>query len=284
VPQLLGLIAGAGGFPLEIARAARGRGDHVHAIGFHSLTGPSLEDAVDRIEWLHLGELDALLDSFDRAGVRDAVMAGKVEKAHLYGDLEALRPDARAMELLRNLADRRDDSILGALADLLEGQGISLHPQAELVPDLLVSEGVLGAVTPTPSQWSDVAFAWPIARRLAGVDIGQCVVVKERAVLAVEAIEGTDATVRRAGLLGGPGATVVKVAKPRQDPRFDIPTVGLVTLDAMIEVGAVLLAFEADATIVLERDALVEKADAHGVALLAVGEDARAKLELEGTT
>lgn len=270
VPQVLGLIAGDGDFPLEIARAARSQGRHVHAVGFHQLTRSSLQSVVDQLEWLHLGQLETLLASFHRAGVRDAVMAGKVAKTRLYGEWEALRPDARAMQLLRGLCDRRDDSVLTALAELLEGEGIALRPQAELVPQLLAGEGCLGEARATAEQMEDVAFGWAIAKRIAGQDIGQCVVVKQRAVLAVEAIEGTDATVLRAGRLAGPGAAVVKVAKPGQDPRFDMPVIGPHTLESLIEARARLLAFEAGETVVLGRRALVEKADAHGIVLLGV--------------
>ena len=270
MPQWLGLIAGEGDLPLEVARAARAGGRRVHAVAFRDLTRKALEREVDRLEWLHLGQLGALLATFRRAGVGEAVLVGKVAKTHLYAGSRSLRPDARAIELLKGLADRRDDSILRALADWLESEGIALRPQGEWVPHLLAGEGCLGAALPSAEQMADVAFAWPIAKGVAGQDIGQCVVVKRGAVLAVEAIEGTDAAVRRGGALAGGGACVVKVAKPCQDLRFDVPTVGPRTLQSLVAVGARLLAVEAGRTLLLGRAELVERADAHGIVLLGV--------------
>jgi DUF1009 family protein len=266
-----GLIAGAGHFPLEIADAARLRGLEVLAIAFPGLTDPALERGVDELRWLHLGELEKLLSAFAEVGIRDAVFAGKVSKRHLYGEVGALRPDARALELLAGLADRKDDSILGALADLLGQAGVALHPQLELVPELVAPAGPLGRCAPSPSQLEDLRFGWPIAKAIGKLDIGQTLVVEKRAVLALEAIEGTDEAIRRGGRLGGGGACAVKVAKPGQDPRFDLPAIGLGTLVAMLEAGVGALAFEASCTIILERSELVARADSEGIALLGVG-------------
>jgi len=270
LPQPLGLIAGEGELPLEIARAAREGGHRVHAVGFHGVTPSELVDSADGLEWFHLGEVQAVLASLHRAGVRTAVMAGKVDKSHLFRPIDELRPDARALELMGRWTDRRDGSILGSFAELLQAEGIGLRPQAELVPGLVAEEGCLGKTRPTPEQWADVSFGWPIAKLIAGRDIGQCVVVKQGAVLAVEAIEGTDSAVARAGALGGQGAWVIKVARPAQDRRFDLPVVGPRTLDALIEAGAGVLAIEAGETMVLGREILVREADARGIALLGV--------------
>lgn len=267
----LGLIAGGGTLPREIARAARAAGRSVAAAAFRHITAPELAAEVNRLCWFHLGEMGRLAGFFREVGVRDAVIAGKVSKTLLYGGLEMLRPDSRGLELLERLGDRRDGSILSVLAQALEEEGVRLAPQAALVPELLTGEGVLGRVEPTAEQWRDIAFAWPIAKTVGGLDIGQSVVVQQQAVLAVEAIEGTDAAIRRAGWLGGPGACVVKVAKPNQDPRFDLPTVGPGTLDSVLKARAAVLAFEAYRTLVLERSRLVERADANDVALVAVG-------------
>lgn len=266
----LALIAGRGRLPLEVARAARRRGRRVEAIGFPGETEPALEAEVERLTWLHLGELGALLGTLRKAGAREAVLAGKVPKTLLYGDPSRLRPDATALALLARLRDRKDDSILGALARFLQEEGVRLGAQAELVPELVAGEGVLGRVAPTPAQRADVAFGWPVAKAIGGLDVGQTVVVHERAVLAVEAIEGTDEAIRRGGLLGGPGACVVKVAKPGQDPRFDLPAIGADTLDVMCEVRAAVLAVEAGATLVLDRERLLAAADAAGIAVLGV--------------
>lgn len=265
--EALGLIAGSGGLPLAMARSVRSRGRGVAVVAFHGQTDPRLEEEADPISWLHPGEVEAVVEALRASGVRKAVMAGKIGKAALLDAADGLRLDASARQLLEGLSDRRDDTILRAIADYLQSRGIELLPQAELVPDLLPGPGPLGAVRPSAAQEADVAFAWSIARALAGLDVGQTVVVKDRAVLAVEALEGTDAAIRRAGELAA-GSCVIKVAKPRQDPRFDVPTLGLGSADALVDAGASLLAFEAGRTLVLDRGALAARADAAGIAVL----------------
>jgi DUF1009 family protein len=266
--EALGLIAGQGELPLAVARQAASLGRRVAAIAFHGQTDPRLEGGAE-VTWLHPGQVGAALATLRAAGVREAVMAGKVPKLGLVAQPASLRPDAEALRLLAALRDRRDDSILGALADFLEERGIRLLAQADWVPEWVVGAGVLGAVAPTERQLADAEFGVPIAAAIAGLDIGQTVVVADRAVLAVEAIEGTDAAIRRAGALAS-GATVVKVAKPSQDPRFDVPAVGRATLDAMREARAGLLAVEASRTLVLEREAFVVEADRLGIAVIGV--------------
>lgn len=268
---MLGLIAGRGRLPLDVARAARRRGMSVAAVAFPGDTDPALAETVERIVWLRLGEIGRLLEFLREAGVKDAVLAGKILKTNLYGDLAALRPDARALALLAGLRDRSDDGILGAVADALAAEGILLRPQAELVPELLASRGVLGRTAPTASQLADAAFGFGIAKALGSVDVGQTVVVRERAVMALEAIEGTDAAIRRGASLGGHGVTVVKVAKPRQDPRFDVPAIGPDTVDVLIDVRAGVLAVEAARTLIVDRESVVERADRAGIALVGLG-------------
>ena len=267
----LGLIAGLGTFPFEVARAARRAGDRVLAAGVRGLTEPSLEDEVDELHWFHLGELGSFLRVFRDAGVSDAVMAGKVPKSFLLRDPGSLHLDALALETLSGLSDRRDDSLLGAFADALESGGVKVHGQAALTPELLVEEGPLGGVAPGDRLLSNVAFGWPIAKAIAGLDVGQSVVVKDRAVLAIEAIEGTDATLERAAQHGGPGSVLVKVAKPGQDPRFDVPVIGLDTIETLRRVGATGVAVEARQTVFLQRDQALALADAAGIAVLGVG-------------
>lgn len=268
--RTLGLIAGSGRFPVCVARSARARGLRVAAVGFREFADPALAAEADELRWLHVGELAALIETLRRAGACEAVIAGQVPKLNLYSDLGPLRFDERARELLGRLSDRRDHSILGALADLLTSEGIHLRPQHELIPDLMAPRGQLGGVPPGPDRLADLAFGWRLAKRAAALQIGQTVVVKSRAVLAVEAIEGTDEAVRRGGALGGPGVSVIKVAKRDQDPRFDLPTVGPSTLRALIAVEAGLLAVEAGRSVLLERDEMVALADQHGIALLGV--------------
>lgn len=272
-PAPLGLLAGDGRFPLALARAARRAGRRVVAVAFDGITSASLEEEADAVHRLPLGQLDAWIARLRDAGVRELVMAGKVSKEHLFGDLAALRPDARARAFVAGLRDWRDHSILGALADLLSEEGLVLLPQLAVAPELGAGEGALGAVRPDARQWEDLRFGWPIARAVAALDIGQTVVVKARAVLAVEAIEGTDRAIRRGGELGGGDVCVVKVARPGQDPRFDLPAVGLGTLETLVAARARVLAFDAERTVVLDREELVAKADAAGVALVGVGAD-----------
>ncbi|MCZ6781728.1 MAG: UDP-2,3-diacylglucosamine diphosphatase LpxI [Proteobacteria bacterium] len=264
----LGLIAGDGRFPIEIARAARRRGRRVVAVAFRELSSPALAAEVDELSWLHLGQVGTLVETLRAAGACEVVMAGKVPKLHLYGDPARHRPDALALELVESLRDRRDASNLGALAALLENRGIRLLPQAELVPELMAAPGPQGAVDASPAQLGDAAFGWAIAKTLATQGVGQTVVVRERAVVALEALEGTDEAIRRGAALAGPGVCVVKVSMAGQDPRFDLPAIGPGTLEVLEEVQAAMLAFEAGKTVLLERGEVVRRADAAGIALL----------------
>jgi DUF1009 family protein len=266
------LIAGRGLLPLDLARAARRHGHRVVAVGLHDFADPGLAGVADVHHALHVGEIGRLFETLRAEGVESVVLAGKVPKSVLLADPSRLRLDARALVLLRRLADRKDDSILGVVASAIEEEGFRVLTQAELAPELSAPAGALGRVVPSAEQWRDVAFGFPVARALGGVDVGQTVVVLGRAVLALEAIEGTDEAIRRGCRLGGPGASVVKVAKPRQDPRFDVPTVGPDTLRACVEGRAAVLAVEAGATFVLERESLVAEADRHGVAVVGVVE------------
>lgn len=266
---VLGLIAGQGAFPLEVARMAKQRGLRVACVALRNQARPEIADCVEQITWIHPGEVAAGLAAFRAAGVREVVMAGKVAKSDLFQNPDGLRMDERASDLMASLTDRKDDTILGKLADFLEAIGLRLLPQYALTPELLVGEGVLSATAPDAAQQADIDFGFPIAKTIGDLDIGQTVVVKDRAVIAVEAIEGTDAAIRRAGAIA-PGACVVKVAKPSQDPRFDVPTIGPDTIAVLAEAKVAVLAFEADATVVLERDVVVREADAHGIVLVGV--------------
>jgi len=266
----LGLIAGHGRFPRELARAARSRGARVVAVGLRELADPALEQEVDSFHWLNLGEFGALFEIFGKAGAQDVVMVGKVPKTFLWTQRAALRPDAYARKLLAGLRDRADDSLQGAVAALLEEQGFHVVEQLALAPELAASEGVLGSVLPTALQERDIAFAWPVAKALGALDVGQTVVAQGLAILALEAVEGTDEVIRRGCRLGEPGACVVKVAKPQQDMRFDVPTVGADTLATLISAGAGLLAVEAARTVFMEQERVIREADAHGIVLVGV--------------
>jgi len=267
-PGVLGLIAGGGSFPLEVARSARRQGWDVVAIAFHQHTDPALGDAAE-IGWFHPGEVGAALERLQRSGVRDAVMVGKLPKTALYGRADAAGLDDTARALLASASDRSDIALLNLVADFLGRSGIRLLPQTSLVPELLAGEGPLGRLEPTPAVSDDIAFGFRIARSVAELDIGQTVVVKDSCVLAVEAIDGTDAAIERAGLIAA-GGCVVKVAWPAHDPRFDLPAIGPETLRVAIAAGVVALAFEAGRTVVLDRAAVTRAADAHGIALVGV--------------
>lgn len=270
--EALGLIAGQGAFPLTVARSARSRGQKLVCVALRDMADPEIESVVDDVTWIHLGEAAIGIAALRQAGVSEAVMAGKVPKRVLYGDAHDLRLDGNAEQVISALRDRRDDTILLAIADFLARAGIRLLPQWSLSPELLAGPGPLGAHAPTPAQRADIAFGFPIAKKIGELDIGQTVVVKDRAVLAVEAIEGTDLAIRRAGSIAA-GGCVVKVAKPEQDARFDVPAIGPATIESILAAKAEVLAFEADATIVLEREETVALADSHGLVIVGVGPD-----------
>lgn len=268
--EALGLIAGQGAFPLTVARSARSRGQKLVCVALRDMADPEIESVVDDVTWIHLGEAATGIAALRQAGVSEAVMAGKVPKHVLYGD--ELRLDGNAERVMSALRDRRDDTILLAIADFLARAGIRLLPQWSLSPELLAGPGPLGAHAPTPAQRADIAFGFPIAKKIGELDIGQTVVVKDRAVLAVEAIEGTDLAIRRAGSIAA-GGCVVKVAKPQQDARFDVPAIGPATVESILAANAQVLAFEAQATIVLEREEIVALADSHGLVIVGIGAD-----------
>jgi DUF1009 family protein len=270
--KTLGLVAGSGSLPAELAASARRAGWRVAAVGLVELADPSLARHVDVFEWVHLGDTVRLFGVLREAGALDVALAGKVPKTFLWERRDALRPDARAIAALAKLGDRKDDSLLGAVVELIESEGLRVRSQLELAPDLLAPVGPLGAVRATPEQEQDVAFGWPIAKAIGALDVGQSVVVQGKAVLALEAVEGTDRAIERGASLAerGRGVVVVKVAKPRQDPRFDVPTIGLATLRMLAKGGGGALAVEAGGTLVLEREALVAEADASGIAVFGV--------------
>lgn len=266
----VGLVAGAGRLPFEVARGARRAGRRVVAVAFHGFADAALEAEVDALHWVRLGELAALFGALHDAGAREAVVAGNVPKENLFAGSDLIRLDERGMAFLAALKDRSDDAILRGLGDAIEGEGVHVLSQATYAEHLLAPAGPLGRVAPTAEQLADVAYAWPLAKEIGRLDIGQTLVVRDRSVLAVEAIEGTDAAIRRGGALGRGSVCVVKVWKPGQDPRFDFPTIGPDTLVTLSEAGAALLAVEAGRTLVLERDAVVQRADELGIALLGV--------------
>ncbi|MDQ7787844.1 MAG: UDP-2,3-diacylglucosamine diphosphatase LpxI [Thermodesulfovibrionales bacterium] len=255
----LGIIAGAGELPIAIADEAKTFGYAVFAVALEPLADKALSSHVDEIQWVNVGKFGKLIDTLQKHGISEAVMAGKVSKTLLYKS--KITPDLRAVKLLFSLKDRKDDSILLAITRELEQEGIRLLDITRFSGSLLASEGVHTKRKPTEAEWKDIEFGWKIAKEIGKLDIGQTVVIREQAVMAVEAIEGTDEAIRRGGALAGEGAVVIKVSKPEQDMRFDVPAVGPQTLHIMKEVHAKVLAVETNKCLILNKDSLIEEAN-----------------------
>jgi DUF1009 family protein len=264
--NMIGLIAGRGELPKAVASEAKGKGFHVVAVGLEPLADKTLSSHVDEMKWVNVGKLGKIIETLKRAGVTKAVMAGKVPKSLLYKG--NVTPDFRAVKLLFTLKDRSDDSILLAITRELERDGITLLNITDFCKDMLTPEGTLTEERPTDDEWRDVKFGWKIAREMGRLDIGQTVVVKGQAVMAVEAIEGTDEAIKRGGFYAREGAVVVKISKPQQDMRFDVPAVGLDTLRAMVEVRARVLALEAHKTILLQKERFLQEAEEGGISVV----------------
>jgi DUF1009 family protein len=266
----LGLIAGNGRFPFLVAAAARRAGRRVVAVAIREEAAPELAAEVDEIHWVGLGQLGRCIDALKGAGASEAVMAGQVKHRQIFSDLV---PDLKLVALLARLAFKNTDSLIGAVAEALEAEGIRLLPSTGFLRDQMATPGAMTSRAPSRDERKDIDYGRRIALHLAGLDLGQTVVVKDRAAIALEAMEGTDEVIRRAGRIAGPGAAVVKVAKPRQDMRFDVPVVGAGTLAVMREAGARVLALEAGRTLILDRPAFLAEADAAGIAVWGMGEE-----------
>jgi hypothetical protein len=265
----LGLIAGNGRFPFLVAAGARRAGRRVVAVAIREEASPELADAVDEIHWVGLGQLGRCIEALRSAGVVEAVMAGQVKHRQIFSDVV---PDLKMVGVLARLAFQNTDSLIGAVAEVLGREGITLLPSTSFLQDDLAKRGALGDRSPSRAERRDMEYGRMIARRLADMDLGQTAVVKDRAAVALEAMEGTDEVIRRAGRLAGPGCVVVKVAKPKQDLRFDVPVVGPGTIEAMREARARVLAVDAGRTLLLDRPALLSEADAAGVAVWGMDE------------
>jgi DUF1009 family protein len=270
IPQIsggerLGLIAGNGRFPIIFADNARKLGYHVSAVAHEGETDPELANHVDRIHWIKIGQLNKLINAFKDDHVHQAVMLGGIKKTHVF---TTVRPDFRTLALATRLALWKDDDILRELAKELEKEGITICESTFGLEGILAEEGTLTARQPSEKEWEDIRYGWDVAYDIGRLDIGQCVVVKDRVVVAVEAVEGTDEAIKRGGQLAKDGAVVVKRCKPQQDLRFDLPAVGPRTIDIMASVNASVLAVEAGRTILLDRDLMLEKAKAARIAVV----------------
>ncbi|MCF7838653.1 MAG: UDP-2,3-diacylglucosamine diphosphatase LpxI [Candidatus Marinimicrobia bacterium] len=265
--QTLGLIAGNGVYPRLLAEAARQHGvTRIHALAFKGETERALARVVDQITWLRLGQLEQLLGAVRSSGLRDFVMVGQITPTRLYTVL----PDRRLLTLLRGLPQRNAHTIYGALIAELQAAGAVFHPAHLFMDSARPAAGQLSARAPDEREWADIRLGLTVARQVSRLEIGQTVVIKEGTVLAVEAFEGTDAAILRAGRLGRGGLVVVKVAKQGHDMRFDIPVIGQRTLRTLRRAGVSALAVEAERAIILERDAVVAAANTMNLAWVAL--------------
>ncbi len=266
----IGLIAGNSTFPLLVLRAARQLGHEVAVVAIQGEAEAAIDDLArelggTRVTWVALGQLGRCISTLEEAGVTEAVMAGQVKHVKLFTDV---MPDMTLLGVLTRLRSKNTDALISGIAGALERRGIRLLDSTALLRDLLARPGVLSRAQPTDAMTADFAFGYGVADVIAGADIGQTVVVKDRAVVAVEAMEGTDAAIERAGRLGGPGTRVVKVAKPAQDMRFDVPVVGVATIAQMRAAGADGLSIDAGRTLILDGDAFIRAADAAGIVVV----------------
>lgn len=278
-PRKIGLVAGWGRFPIVVAEALKSQNHEVHCIGLRQHADPILRQICDSFVYGGVARIGAHIRYFHRRGVEQATLAGKVFKHKVlfnrFGWL-SLVPDLRTLRAFFPLfflgqKNRNDDTLLSVVVEEFAKSGITMAPATDFAPQLLVSAGTLTRRGPTASELSDIDFGWPLAKETGRLDIGQSVAIKGRAVIAVEAVEGTDACIRRAGELCPQGGfTVVKVAKPQQDMRFDVPTIGLGTIESLITAGAKCLAVEAHKTIVVDQHEVIALANQHHIAIVAL--------------
>lgn len=262
---VIGIVAGGGKFPLMLAEAARKRGVKVVAVAHVGETDESIVDLADILVWVKLGQLGKVINSLKRHGVTRALMAGTITKKKMFSNV---MPDFKALSLIGSLAIFHDDDILKSVARVFSREGIEIVGSTSLLPELLAPEGVLSRRKPDRDELKDIEFGWRMVKEIGKLDIGQCVVVRRKTVLAVEAIEGTDEAIRRGGSLAGGKAVIVKASKPQQDLRFDVPTVGLQTVVTMNEVRASVLAIEAGKTLVFDREKMTAFAEEAGIAIV----------------
>ncbi|MCL2304767.1 MAG: UDP-2,3-diacylglucosamine diphosphatase LpxI [Planctomycetaceae bacterium] len=277
----IGLIAGRGKYPLYLARTLKNSGHQVYGLGILNHVDLELKQYCEAYKTIGLGRLGAALRFFRKHQIAHATMAGKIDKKLLFNPwfLWSQLPDWQTFRLflpmfLTRKKDCKDDTLMLAIVDAFAKNGITFLPGTHFAPELLVKRQKLTRLGPTSAQWKDVCFGWQLAKEMGRLDIGQSVCVKNQAVLAVEAIEGTDECIRRAGsLCTSGGFTVVKAAKPQQDMRFDVPTFGLKTIQTMLQAGARIFAIEADKTILLDKKEVVDFADLHKIAIVSITEE-----------
>ncbi|MGA1875889.1 MAG: LpxI family protein [bacterium] len=263
----LGLIAGGGQFPILVAEEAKKKGLRVVAVGIHGITSQDLKSHVDKLCWVSLASLSKLIHNLKSEGINRAIMAGQVRHVNIFKEI---RFDLRALRILRKLSNKKADSILRAVAEELEKEGIHILDSTTYLSSLIPLPGVITKRKPTKKEMIDVEFGFQIAKEIAGLDIGQTVVVKDKAVIAIEAMEGTDEAIKRGGQIGGKGTVVVKVSKPNQDMRFDVPVIGLRTLQYLKEAGASVMAIEAGKTLFFDQSAFIGQANTEKIAIISI--------------
>jgi DUF1009 family protein len=266
----IGLIAGNGTFPFQVLRAARRMGHEVTIVAIEGETFAALENLAAELggatfQWIPLGKLGTCIEILRGAGVSRAVMAGQVKHVKLFTDV---MPDRTMLGVLARLGTKNTDSLISGVADVLQKHDITLMNSTAFLADLMAKPGVLTSTRPSKDMLGDFEYGYRVADAVAGLDVGQTIVVKDRAVVAVEAMEGTDAVIHRAGTLAGAGTRVVKVAKPTQDMRFDVPVVGVATIEAMRRAGADAISIDAGMTLIVDGEAFVDAANAAGVVVI----------------
>ena len=275
-----GLIAGNGDFPFLVLEGARSRGIDMAVIAIREEASPALERATKRLHWVSLGELTRAISLLHDEGVKHAVMAGQVKHNKIFS---SIRPDWRLAKLLLSLPSKNTDSLIGAVARVLEDEGIELVDSTKFLGPLLPATGVLTRRAPVEAESADIEYGHQIARQIAGLDLGQTVVVSGRACVAIEAMEGTDETIERAArITEGQRLVVVKVSKPRQDMRFDVPVVGMKTIEVMRRSNATALAIDAGRTLLFDRAALIRAADEAGISIQAYPPGASEQAKVDG--
>ena len=263
--RMIGMIAGNGQLPRLVAGSIRAAGHRVVAIGHIGETGKDLENCVDILKWVHIGELGKIINLLLEEGVKRALFIGGVSKKHFFSKA---RPDARALKVLSRLRDKKDDAILRAIAEEVESAGIRVVSPIPFIRENMAPAGCWTERKPTEREEKDISFGWRIAKGVGRLDVGQSVVVKDQIVLALEAIEGTDETIRRGGFLGRGDVVVIKVCKPKQDLRLDLPVIGPETVEILKEAGASALAVEAGKTIIIDKEKVVREADRSHLCLM----------------
>ena len=287
IPARIGLMAGWGRYPLLVAEALRRQGSEVFCLGVVGHADPKLAEICQDFQWSGLGRFGAAIRYFKRHAVTDVIMAGKVHKVVLFKPWMIVRntPDLRTIRMfiphfLTHRKDNKDDTLLGAIVEEFAREGMRFGQPTDYAAELLVSKGQLTRRGPSARQWKDIRFGWNLAKEMGRLDVGQSVAVKDQAALAIEAVEGTDECIRRAGTLCSSGGfSVVKVAKPQQDMRYDVPTVGMQTVENIASSGGGVLAIEAGRTILLDGPEVIDFADRHGLVIVAIDEETARSLQ-----